>query len=232
MPHVKQYLQISRVTILVAETPHFDAHRRTFAVRTEPRQQKTAQRVNRVFGSVDDLIRKRSNLGHRLSFGANCAQESRALIGRMRTSCLAEAILQHVVRRFEEQYADFQSFRTQRFELFLEIAEEPAFANINHEGSATDSLLVVVRSDEASERREHRYRQIIDAEVTKVLKRVGGRGHTRPAQASDDYDVRYVVLFNRRGVFGFTGHLGGRQLYQKSVFPLNLERKHGLTITM
>src|SRR6185503_18735808 len=39
------------------------------------------------------------------------------------------------------------------------------------------------------------------------------RGHSRPAQAGDDYDVRYVVLLSKRGAFTFTGHDGERHLY-------------------
>ena len=36
---------------------------------------------------------------------------------------------------------------------------------------------------------QHRYRQVVDAEVTEVLKCVGGGRHSRTAQASYDYDV-------------------------------------------
>ena len=48
MSHVKQSLQIARGAILVTKTQDLHAHRRALAIRTESREQKTPERVNRV----------------------------------------------------------------------------------------------------------------------------------------------------------------------------------------
>src|SRR5689334_25264571 len=109
----------------------------------------------------------------------------------MRTACFAEAILEHVVGSFEEEHRNFQPQSTQRIELFFKVSKKLTFPNVNHESGAPDSLLFVV-ADEPAKRRQHSDRQLIDAEVTKILKRVRRGRHSRTTEAGDDYDVRDV----------------------------------------
>src|ERR1044071_3705950 len=109
----------------------------------------------------------------------------------MRAACFAEAILEHVVGSFEEEHRDFQTQSTQRIELFFKVGEKLTFTNVDHESGAPDSLLFVV-ADETSKGRQHRDRQIIDAEVTEILKSVRRGRHSRTTEAGDDYDVRDV----------------------------------------
>ena len=62
----------------------------------------------------------------------------------MRPPCFAETILQYVVRRFKEKNSYLQTLGSQYDELFVEIGEESAFANIDHERGTSDSLFIVV----------------------------------------------------------------------------------------
>src|SRR5690349_269235 len=107
----------------------------------------------------------------------------------MRAACFAEAILENVVGSLEEKHRDLQARRTQRLELFFKVSEKLTFTNVDDESRAPDSLLFVV-VDESTKRRQHCDRQIIDAEVPEILKRVRRRRHARATQARDDYDVR------------------------------------------
>src|SRR5829696_3749447 len=107
----------------------------------------------------------------------------------MRPPGFAEAILQNIIRSFKKENAYFQPRSSQGRELFIEIGQELAFANIDHECGTPDSFFLI-GSHEAPEGRQHRYRKIIDAEVSEVLERVGGRRHSGAAQAGDDYNVR------------------------------------------
>src|ERR1051326_3051281 len=108
----------------------------------------------------------------------------------MRPASFAETILQHVVGSFEEQHDDVQARRTQRIELFFKVGEKLTFANVDDEGGAGDAFLVVVVGNEAAEGRQHHDGQVVDAEISQVLKSVGGRRHPRPAKAGDDDDIR------------------------------------------
>ena len=106
----------------------------------------------------------------------------------MRTACFAEAILEHVVGSLEEKHGDLQARSAQRLEFFFKVSEKLTFTNVDHESGAPDSLLFVV-VDESPKGRQHRYRQIIDAEVSEILECISGGRHSRPAEAGDDYDI-------------------------------------------
>ena len=106
----------------------------------------------------------------------------------MRPPRFAEAILQNVVRSFKEKNGDLETRSSERIELFFKVREKAAFANVDDERGTCDSFFFIVR-DDASKGWQHRYREIVDAEITEILKCVGGGRHSRAAQAGDDYDV-------------------------------------------
>ena len=112
MPDVKQQFQIAGVAVLMTKTQHLNAHRAALAIRAEALEEVTPKRMDRVFRRVDNLIGKRANARHRGAFRANRLQQSLRL-GRMRTTRLTKAMLQHLVRRFEEQNVDSQTSGTQ-----------------------------------------------------------------------------------------------------------------------
>ena len=101
-------------------------------------------------------------------------------------------MLQDVVRGFKEEDADLQTRSSQRDELLFEVGKKTTFTNVDHEGRATDPLVVVV-SNEATERRQQGYRKIVYTEVPEILERVGSGGHSRTAQAGNDYDIGNVA---------------------------------------
>src|SRR5690348_12097963 len=126
-------------------------------------------------GSVDDLIGERADTRHRLTLGPDRSEQSLAFLGRMRPACFAETILKNVVGSFEEKNNDVQTGSTQCFELFFEIGKKPAFANVDNERGARDPFLVIIAGNEPAESRQHRDGQVVDAEVSEVLKSVSGR---------------------------------------------------------
>src|SRR6185295_299653 len=153
---------------------HLHTHRRALPVRTKPLQQKTAQGVNRVFGSVDDLIGNGANTRHCLPLSTNRGQQSLTFFSRMGPPCFAETILKNVVGSFEEKDGDFQSQSAQLFEFLFEAGEKLTFTNVDDERRASDAFLVILIGNEAAECWQHRHRQVVDAEVTEVLKSVRG----------------------------------------------------------
>src|SRR5215213_10104669 len=124
----------------------------------------------------------------------------------MRAASFAEAILENVVRSFEEEHPHFQTQSAQGIELFFKVSKKLAFTNVDDERGAPDSLLFVV-ADETSEGRQHRDRQIVDAEISEILERVSRGRHSRATQAGDDYDVRdthNLYLATSSGRFTFS----------------------------
>ena len=105
-----------------------------------------------MIGSIDDLIGKRANARHRFALAVDRREQSLTFFGRMRTARFAEAILQNVVRGFEEKHGDFQTRSSQRVELFFEVGEKLTFANVDDERRAADALFVFVSRDEPCRR--------------------------------------------------------------------------------
>src|ERR1043165_535743 len=128
----------------MTKTLHLNTHRRALAIETESLEQKPAERVNGMIGSVYDLVGVCANTRHRLALVTDCSEQSVAFFRGMRTACFAEAILQDVVRSFKEENKHLQSETSQLVQLFFKIGEKAAFANINHEGGASDSLFFIL----------------------------------------------------------------------------------------
>src|SRR6185503_1131769 len=106
----------------------------------------------------------------------------------MRPACFAETMLQNVVGGFKEKNADFQTGSSQRIEFLFEVRKKATFTNVDHKSSASNALVVVV-SNQAAERRQHGDRKIVYTEISEILKRIGSGGHSRTAQAGNDYDI-------------------------------------------
>ena len=66
------------------------------------------------------------------------------MFSRMWPACFTEAMLQNVVRRFEEQNSHFQATISQCLKLFSEVSEKTPFANVDHQRGALDSFFVFV----------------------------------------------------------------------------------------
>ena len=83
-----------------------------------------------------------------------------------------------------------------------------AFANIDDQGRLADRLPVIFAlHQQPGKRRKHRQRQVVDAEVSEILKRIRSGRHSRAAEAGDDYDVGDVVPDVRLLADSLTGHL-------------------------
>ena len=65
MSHVEEQVNVARTPVLVAEAVNLHAHLRAVAVSREALDEKASERVNRMLGSVNDLIRERAQVGHR-----------------------------------------------------------------------------------------------------------------------------------------------------------------------
>src|SRR5437764_4852991 len=187
MPHVEQEVNVVRAAMLVAEAVDLHAHRRAVESGAEALDEKSAQRVNRVLGSVNDLVGVLAYVRHRGALASYGFEESGACVRRVRSSRLAEAAHERLVRRLEEEDEDAKARRAQLAESRGELAQESALSDVDDERGAFDVRAVVVfGADEARKRRQERERQVVDAEVAEVFERVRGRRHAGTAQARDD----------------------------------------------
>ncbi len=143
MPNIKEQLKVSRASIFMTKAHNLHAHRRALSIRTESFKQKTAQRVDRVIRSIDNLIGKRTDLRHCLPFRANCRQQSLPLSAGCGRRVSLKRSLQNIVRRFKEEHVHFQTRRAQSIELFSEICKKATFANVDHKCGAANTLLVL-----------------------------------------------------------------------------------------
>src|SRR6267142_3048527 len=112
--HVKQQLEISGIAILVTKAEYLNAHGRALVVRAKPFQQKTAQCVDCMIRSVDDLIGKRTNASHGSSLGAYGRRQTLAILSRMRTPGFTKSVLQDFVGGFKKKHLHAQAGVAQR----------------------------------------------------------------------------------------------------------------------
>src|SRR2546421_12782909 len=97
MPHVEQEVNVVRAAVLVAEAVDLHAHRRAVESGDEALDEKSAQRVNRVLGSVDDLIGVRAFVRDGGALPSYGFEESVGCGRRMRSARPAEAARARVV---------------------------------------------------------------------------------------------------------------------------------------
>src|SRR5947209_19429040 len=103
MPHVEQEINVVRAAVLVAEAVDLNAHRRAVESGAEALDEESAQRVNRVLGSVNDLVCVRAYVRHGGALAAYGFEQTGARVRRVRSSRLAEAAHERLVRRLEEE---------------------------------------------------------------------------------------------------------------------------------
>src|SRR5262245_36704158 len=119
-----------------------------------------------MIGSIDDLIGQRANTRHRLPVSPDRSEQSLTFFSRLRPARLGEAILKNVVGSLKEKDNDLQARSTQSLELFFEVGEKLTFADVDDERGAPDAFFFVVSGNKPAKRRQHRNRQIVDAEVS------------------------------------------------------------------
>ena len=189
MTDVKQKLQICGTAILVPKAQDLDAHWRALFVETESLDQLAAQRMDRMIGCINDLIRELANMLQRGALVPNRLCQALAFVGRMWPARLAETVLEHLAGSLQKQDVDLQSSFTQYPQLFCKVGEEGAFANVDNEGRTPDALLVITGLNQSGKRRQHCDRKIVDAKITEVLERIRRRRHARAAQPGDNHYV-------------------------------------------
>src|SRR5947209_17874493 len=109
MSHVEQKINVMRAAVLVAEAVNLHAHRRAVESGTEALDEQATERVNRVLGSVYDLIGERAQARHRRALAADGLQKAVACVRRVRAARLAEAAHERFVRGLEEEDEDAQA---------------------------------------------------------------------------------------------------------------------------
>src|SRR5450432_221775 len=107
---IKHQLEICGAAIFVAKAQNLHPHWCALFIRTESGNQMGAQRMDRVFGSINNLISQRANAFHRASLVPDGGRQDESLVGRVWPPGLAETMMQHSVGSFQKQNKDLQPF--------------------------------------------------------------------------------------------------------------------------
>src|SRR3954471_8227907 len=179
--HVEHEVGVAGGAVLEAEALERDRQARRRRAREELVGDLAAQHVRLQAGRVDDDVRALlDRLEHR-ALGGDAARDARPRRGRVPAARLLVAREERLLVGVEEEDAVVQAEGGEVVENGAERLEVVAPADVGHDGRALDLRALV--HEELDERPDHLGREVVDAEVARVLEdghggRLAGAGVT------------------------------------------------------